>query len=213
MQKLLLKEKFSMLWTEEEIELVKIFNTQGMSDLQIAKEIDRPVSSTTGLRDYLGLKNNTTKKVYKHLYIGTVEEVQSRLIKLLQETPNISYTLVNSKDSNIPSARTFRKYFGSWESALIAAGISTNFRMKEGVPTTVYLIEFEGFYKIGITQQSILHRFYGYPPYSIVLQHSNLSLKEARELEKQWLKNVKKYKYMPSNFPAGSGGINECFKF
>lgn len=202
-----------MLWTEEETELVKLFNAQGMSDLQIAKEIDRPVSSTTSLRTYLGLKNNTIKKVYKHLYIGTIEEIQAKLIKLLQETPNINYTFVNSKDSNIPSARTFRKYFGSWDNALKAAGISTNFRMKEDIPTTLYLIEFDTFYKIGITQQSIHHRFYGYPPYTIILQHFNLPLKEARKIEKCWLENVKEYKHIPNNFPVGAGGINECFKF
>lgn len=208
-----------MKWTEEETTLVQLFNEQGMSDLQIAKEIDRPVSSVGGLRSSLGLVNKTTKNMYNHLYKGTVGEVQARLIKIMQEAPFVSYEYFNSKNSGVPPATAYRKFFGSWSNALNAAGVVTSskpgstYSQKVEVPCKVYLLDFGDFYKIGITQQTLSQRFGGrYPPYTVILT-LEMSLAEAKALEKQWLNTVKPYQFIPDCFPAEGRGFTECFKY
>lgn len=197
----------------EDRELIKLLNAEGLSDLQISKEIDIPVSSVKYVREKAGLTNNTTLNTYKELYKGSVKEVQERLIKLMQEAPVVNYNYFNSSSSKVPPATIYRKYFGSWTKALEAAGIEQSCTQKEDKVTILYLLEFtEGFYKIGITQQSIKERFAGYPEYSIIMT-LELPLKEAKVLEKQWLNNVKEFKYIPTNFPAQGRGFTECFKY
>lgn len=84
--------------------------------------------------------------------------------------------------------------------------------MKENVLTTVYLLDFGDFYKIGITQQPLNKRFGPkYPPFQVILTLET-SLMEARLIEKQWLEAVKEYKYIPDTFPQEGGGHTECFK-
>lgn len=216
------------LWSEEEIELLKIFSEQGMTAREISKEIDRPLGSVNTKIVSLGLKR--TKNSYKDLYTGSVGEVQQRLIELMQNSPIITYEYFNRASSNVPPATTYRKYFGSWAKAMEAAGVvttnpevkestsgkgegSSKFCQKEDKPTKVYLLDFGDFYKVGITQQTIKQRFSGkYPPYTVLLS-LEMSLAEAKELERQWLKVVKPYQFIPSNFPAEGRGFTECFKF
>lgn len=112
----------------------------------------------------------------------------------MQEAPQVSYAIFNSKDSGVPPATAYRKYFGSWENALKEAGVITTATHLEDKPTIVYLVEFDGFYKIGMTQQTVDQRLgKRYGPYEILLQITT-SYEEAVKLEKQWLNNVKKKK-------------------
>lgn len=134
------------------------------------------------------------------------------LINILKGVDNPSYNLFNSNNA-YPSGTTYANRFGSWNAAMELAGkpIGTN-SLKEGVKTLVYLVEFEGFYKIGITQQEVSSRLSGYPKYEVLLTIQCETLAEAKSIETTWLHNVKKYKFISSTFPRNKGAT-ECFKY
>lgn len=192
-------------WTEEEDQFIAVCTNQGWTAKEIATELDRSTSSVIARRNRLGLKGATgCPKKY------TKEE----LIRLMKSAPIVTYDYFNSKESGLPSATIYRSYFGSWSAALEAAGIEqANSVMKMDKPTKVYLVEFDGFYKVGITQQTIKQRLGGrYPDYRIVLELEFNNLREAKEVENSWLEAVKSYKFIPSNFPSEGRGFTECFK-
>lgn len=206
-------------WSDDDKNLVAEFTKQGYSLEEIAAEMEITRDEVKYLRQ---CTKSSSRRSNRELLKGSLEEVQARLIKIMQDSPIIGYAYFNSKDSGTPAATTYRKYFGSWENALRAAGRHTNenagndvinkFSMKPDRPTTVYLVEFDGFYKIGITQQMIAQRLGGrYPPYNIVMQ-IDTSLEEAKAIEKTWLENVKHLQYIPTSFPAEGRGFTECFK-
>lgn len=140
---------------------------------------------------------------------------KEELVAIMRAAPTVTYDYFNSKDNGLPAATTYRRYFGSWTAALEAAGIEqANSVMKTDKPTKVYLVEFDGFYKVGITQQTVKQRLGGrYPNYSIVLELDFPNLREAKEVENSWLEAVKPYKFMPHNFPSEGRGFTECFKW
>lgn len=174
----------------------------------------REIASETGIPEetvkyWRKSWNHNTRSNYRELYKGTDEEVKDRLIEIMQNAPQVTYNYFNSKDSGVPSATTYRKYFGSWENALDQAGIV----IKSDKPVRVYLVEFDGFYKIGITSQTVNERLGGrYPKYTVIMEIVT-TIEEAREIEREWLNNVKPYQYIPSNFTAEGRGFTECFKF
>lgn len=201
-------------WAIEEEELLRLFVQEGMNSVQIANELDSTEYQVYKKRKLMGLVNSKVKtKKYSNLYAGSDDEIRIKLIDLMRSAPRVSTDYFNSKESDVPVAATYKKYFGSWDNALLAAGISkSKCSLKEHLDTTVYLVDFGDFYKIGITQQSIQRRLdRRYPPYEVILQIVT-SLKEAKELESTWLLNVEKYKYRPSNFPSEGRGYTECFK-
>ena len=77
----------------------------------------------------------------------------------------------------------------------------------DGKATTLYLVNFGEYFKVGITQQSIKRRLSHYPPYLIVWQLDNLTLQLAKELEISILEQVDLF--IPDNWPSGK---TECFK-
>ena len=198
------------MWKQEDKDCAKLFSDQGMNPRDISAETGIPVDTIKTWRKSWG---HSLTRSTPDLYKGTVAEVQARLIKIMQDAPVVSYAVFNSKESGTPAATTYRKYFGSWEKALEAAGrsITSNFSMKPDRPTTVYLVEFDGFYKIGITQQTVAQRLHSHPPYNILMQ-IQCTLSEAKDIEKQWLENVKHLQYIPATFPAEGRGFTECFK-
>ena len=199
-------------WTDEDKMVAKLLLEEGMTAREVSSEINIPEGTINGWKGAWKIKH---KKVYKELYTGTVEEVQQRLIKLMQEAPEVTYNYFNSATSGVPAATTYRKYFGSWEAALQAAGVErvTSRGNIDNKLTKVYLVDFGDFYKIGITQQTVHQRLGGrYPPYTILTTKEFSTLFEARILEKELLSLVSKYKYVPSNFPVEGRGFTECFK-
>jgi hypothetical protein len=192
-------------WTIEEDQFIEACNSQGWTAKEIAIELDRSEGSVKARRNLLGL---TGPKGCPKKY------TKEQLIKLLQDAPVKTYDYLNSKESGLPSATTYRQYFGSWNAALEAAGIDVNNCVqKPEKPTKVYLVEFDGFYKVGITQQTINQRLGGrYPPYKVVLTLEFEDLSQAKEVEKSWLKAVADYHYVPDNFPEEGRGFTECFK-
>ena len=102
-----------------------------------------------------------------------------------------------------------KKQFGSWSSAASEAGLSVC-GLDPTINTTLYLIDFGEFYKVGITQQSIKQRFYGVNIEYTVLDYLDTTLREAKELEKAILQNVKPIAYRPTELK--NNGRTECFK-
>lgn len=199
-----------MLWSEEDKEFVKLLFIEGYTNKEASNESGIPEST---IKIWKAKWNLTVPKPNKDVYNGTVGEVQSRLIKIMQEAPEVSYTYFNSKNSGVPAATTYRKYFGSWENALKAAGIATSSNIKIDKPTHIYIVEFGDFYKIGITQQEIHERLgKRYPKYTVLLDIVT-SYSEAKEIESKWLKVVKPFQFIPSNFPIEGRGFTECFKY
>jgi transposase len=190
-------------WTVEEEDFIKICTEQGWTAKEIAYELDRSEGSVIARRNRMGIKGrNGAPKKY------TKEE----LLELLRNAPIKTYEYLNSKESKLPAATTYRSYFGSWQNALTEAGIENNFIMNPTKTTTVYLVEFDGFYKVGITQRPISKRLDSrYPKYEVVMS-IDTTLEQAREIEKTWLEAVKSYKYVPDCFPKEHGGHTECFK-
>lgn len=201
-------------WTIEEEELIKMFVAYGLNSVEISFELDTTEYQVYKKRKLMGLVSPKVRtKKYVDLYKGTEDEVRNRLIVLMQEAPRVSADYFNSKDSDVPVAATYKKYFGSWGNALIAAGISPPIcAMKADRPTVVYLVDFGDFYKIGITQQGIHQRLGSrYPKYEVLIQITT-SLSEARSIEATWLSNVSHLKFIPTNFPIEGRGYTECFK-
>lgn len=196
-------------WTEEDKEVARLLLQQGLTARDVSVEIDIPEGTINGWKNIWAIRN---KKSYKEIYSGTVGEVQQRLIKLMQEAPEVSYSYFNSSTSNVPPATTYRKYFGSWSAALDAAGLVVS-NQKGARSTKVYLVEFDGFYKLGITQQTVDQRLGGrYPEYKILGTIQFNTLAEAKKEEARLLGLIKEYKYIPTNFPVEGRGFTECFK-
>lgn len=205
-------------WTEEDYELLRAMSLAGFSAREIHNETGWSEDTIKRKKVQLGIstrKNSYNAKGRTPSENGgrPMEYTKEQLIKIMQEAPVHTYNYFNSKESGLPAATTYRRYFGSWENALTAAGIPTNISsMKPGRPTIVYLLDFGDFYKVGITQQSLKDRFRGYPSYSVVMSIET-TLEEARILEKEWLENVKEYKFVPDFLPAEGRGATECFRF
>jgi hypothetical protein len=203
-------------YTQEDKEVVKLLLEQGMSPRGVSAETDIPEGTINGWKGKWGIRH---KNSYKDLYKGTVGEVQQRLIKIMQEAPEVCYNYFNSANSGVPPATTYRKYFGSWTAAREAAGVVAKEEgrghsiQKEDKITLLYLVEFEDFYKIGITQQTVDQRLgKRYPAYKILWTKEFNTLAEAKREEARLLTEVKHKQYIPTNFPAEGRGFTECFK-
>lgn len=131
------------------------------------------------------------------------------IIKSLPHTGRDWYNI--NKHADWPSASTIATRFGSWTNALLKAGRNINIgTQKKDKATKVYLIKFDTFYKVGITQQEIKARFSGYPKYEIILVKET-TLDNAKYIEKEILNLVQEYSYEPECFPKEGRGFTECF--
>ena len=212
-------------WTEEDFELLRCFSEAGYTAREIASELNCSENSVKHYKSKLGIStrnNSYTRGNRKTTTVSTGGAygggrpnayTKEQLIEIMQRAPVHTYDYFNSKDSELPAATTYRKYFGSWDNALKAAGVPPNIStMKEHLPTKVYLLDFGDFYKIGITQQELNKRFGSrYPEYEVVLCIET-TLEDARAIETTWLKSVSSYKYIPDSFPTEGRGHTECFK-
>ena len=184
-------------WSVEEIELLRTWVSQGWLAKDIGNELDRTEKAVTAKLHTLGI---FTKKRYS----------KEELLDILRNTKNSGAR--HFMDSpELPSVNTYQRHFGSWNNALIAAGLPINTAcLQEDRATTLYVIKFPEFYKVGITQSSIDRRFSGkkYPKFDIIYQYKT-SLTNAEILEKWCLNYLSEYMYEPDIFV---GGHTECFK-
>ena len=82
--------------------------------------------------------------------------------------------------------------------------------MSASSPTTLYLVQFQGFYKVGVTQQKIKDRFNGAPEYKVV-DTLTTTLQEAWELEKFIKDSVQHMRFEPEQTWFVRNGRTECF--
>ena len=183
-------------WTEEELELVKLWSAEGWTAKDIAAELNRTEKSIVHKRQKLGI---VIKKQY----------TKDELIKILQsaKSTNAEYFM---EQKDLPSVNTYQRHFGTWNNALREAGLPLNSAYLDPDKATIfYVVQFPEFYKIGITQSTVEKRFSGkqYPEFSLIYKHLT-SLEKAKSLESNMLKYLEPYQYSPNNF----AGFTECFK-
>ena len=94
-------------------------------------------------------------------------------------------------------------------SGQVSGGQSSGFDADK--PTTVYLLHFDGFYKIGITQQKISIRFSGSPDYEVI-DTVITDINNALYLEKELKKAIKNMQYIAEHPWFERNGKTECFK-
>lgn len=184
-------------WAEEDKELVKLWSELGWTAKEIGEELNRSEKSVSHCRTKLGIR---VRRQYS----------DKELLDILRNSENTgSVHFMYTKE--LPSVDTYQRHFGSWNKALEAAGIPLNTSsMQPNKPTTFYLIEFDGFYKIGITQQISLQKRFSkskYPQYKVLFKHTG-DFEFVQDTEKYLLAYLEDYKYQPPNF----GGFTECFK-
>lgn len=190
-------------WTDEDISIIKQLTEAGWSSADISKEFDWSEDSIKGLRSKYNIRSINNRAYTKE-----------ELIAFLQTAEYKTFEYFNKPGNGLPAGSTYLKYFGSWNAALEAAGLDPNkSTLNPYKLTKVYLIDFGEVYKIGITQQTLEQRFRasGYPSFEPILVIET-SLKEAKEIEEQWLNAVKEYKYVPDNWPKEGRGGSECFR-
>lgn len=190
-------------WDKDTDDLLKLWVFKKWTNKAIANELGVTVAQVTYRKSLLGISIKGIGKT--RLYSD------EELLNFLKEATTHSAEYFNNTPG-LPYASTFSDRFGSWNKALELIGISPNkCSMKKDKVTLLYLVEFNGYYKIGITQQSIMHRLKSHPPYSVVIFREFDNLQEAKNMEAEWLKVVNPYKYIPEDFPKEGRGKTECF--
>lgn len=119
---------------------------------------------------------------------------------------------VSSADAPSNIRYSVTKAFGSWtkglEAAKIPGKIGGVFDHKKD--TKLYLLNFGSFRKVGITQQKLNQRFAGSPPY-VVLDLLETDLDTAVYFEKEMIKIVSLYQFIPEHAWFERNGKTECF--
>lgn len=187
-----------MIWSQEHDEVLIQGRNNGRSYKQIAAEIGR----TEGACQTRGYKFIKEGLIHKEPPLVLNREQLLDLVRLYRvrdNCPNREWNLI-------------RKEFGGWVKALEAAGLEQNCG---GVwdwnkPATLYLLRFDGFYKIGVTQRQIEQRFRGAPEYEVLDTYCS-DLDEILALEREILSKVEPY--LPENEWFKRNGKTECFLF
>jgi DNA-binding Lrp family transcriptional regulator len=186
-----------MKWTEEKLQQVIEMRNNKMSYVDIAKELDCTLDSVKHIGSKL-IKDGRLRRA-KAIRKYSREE----LLEVVKE--------YKSQDSCPMEYRHYiRVEFGSWTQALSAAGMRSRVGgvMDSTKPTTLYLLDFGEFYKVGITQRDLKHRFRGAPKYEIIdLYCSDLNYVAA--LEQEILSKVKRVQ--PEDPWFSRQGKTECF--
>lgn len=195
-------------WTDEDNETIRVLSEAGFTAREIAAEMECSEDTVKRKKSILNIRTKSSRGGRPKEY------TKEQLVTIMQSAPICTYDYFNSKESGLPSATTYRKYFGSWTAALEAAGVSANTSvLKDSKPTNLYVVEFEDFCKLGITQQTVHQRLGGrYPSYTIRYTKEYATLHEAKQEETRLLELVKHHKHIPTNFPAEGRGFTECFQ-
>lgn len=152
------------------------------------------------LRDHPACSFNTKPEIERKIWD---DEELLDLVRKYRTQDNLNY----NRMSNEPSSGPIIKRFGSWTAAVEASGILRKLGgFDKDKLTTLYLVSFGQFYKIGITQRTVSDRLRGFPKYE-VLGELELEFNEAWEIERELLKIVEPYK-VHGNLPNGN---TECF--
>ena len=184
-------------WTEERLQQVIEMRNNKMSYAYIAKELDCTLDSAKHIGSRL-IKDGRLRRG-KDIKKYSREE----LLEVVKE--------YKSKDScPMKYIGSINVEFGSWSQALSAAGMRSRVGgiMDSTKPTTLYLLDFGEFYKVGITQRELKKRFSGAPKYEIIDLYCS-DLDHIAALEKEILSKVKKIQ--PEDPWFYRRGKTECF--
>lgn len=196
------KRKSAYEWSAAKTDLIIQMREEGKTNQEIAE--------ATGV----------TVSVVSHKVVDLIKSgrVQPRLIHMdWNEEEELALCDLRSQGlSNEQIARQLGRTHPSVAlkvSKLITAGLLDPYSdIDRNHPCSLYLVYFieEGFYKIGITQNSVNTRFNGYPTYKIVEVLTFSNLEEAKKVEAKLLSMIKPFKYKPLVFKYG--GATECFQ-
>ena len=198
-------------WTVSEDEILISGKVSGLSYVELEKLLNRSNSSVTKRLAALNRQGKiklSDRKNSAHGVAPPKERVQYsedyllNLVRKYKTQDNLNH----NREEGEPSSGPIVRMFGSWSEALIRAGMELNTGAFHKGPTTLYLIEFDEFYKIGLTQRSVAERLRGFPKY-IILDEVILDFDEAWQLERDILNWMKPYKVV-GNLPNGN---EECF--
>lgn len=115
---------------------------------------------------------------------------------------------------NTPSKylSSINREFGSWSAGLKESGLKPNVGgiMDPTLPTTLYLIKIDGYYKIGMTQRTVEQRLSKLTGYTILDTYCS-DLDEILSLEREILSKVERIR--SENIALQRNGLTECFLF
>ena len=187
-----------MIWMHETEEKLIQLKRAGATYKSIAQELgcSTGAASTKGYELIQAGRLEKYKKIHpsREELIEIIQQYQSR-----DACPGFYMSSIN-------------KEFGSWSAGLKAAGLSSKIGglFDSTKPTTLYLLKFDEFYKIGITQRKIEQRFRGAPNYSVLDQYCS-DLDEILSLEREILSKVERFQ--PKDRWFERNGKTECFLF
>ena len=196
------KRKTSIEWSKTKTDLLIQMREEGKTNQEIADAIGVTVS------------------VISHKVVDLIKsgKVESRLTQMdwNEEEELLLCELRSQGLSNEQIAKRLDRTHASVAmkaSRLITDGLLDPYSdIDRNHPCSLYLVYFEeeGFYKVGITQNSINTRFKGYPTYKIVETLTFSNLEEAKKVEAKLLSMIKPFQYKPLVFKYG--GATECFQ-
>lgn len=197
-------------WTEEEELLFLELRWQNKDNKEIAEILNKSHDSVKKKASEfleLGIIDGISRKgKYKTGPKAKLDLPRDVLLNIVRE-----YVSCESCPTHLRS--NIKRIFGTWTNALQEAGISGNIggNMCQNRVTRVYLLQFDGFYKIGLTQQQVKSRFSGAPSYSI-LDVLETDLDNAVYLEKELKKTIAPMQYIAEHQWFIRNGRTECFK-
>lgn len=186
------------MWTKEDDELLITARNEKVPYKLIAKELGR-TEGACQTRGYYYIERGLIKKD------PPLDLTRDELLALVKKyrvkdaCPNREWSLI-------------RKEFGGWTKALEAANMLPNCGglFDYSKPAILYLLKFDGFYKIGITQRPLEERTVRFPKH-IVLDTYCSDLDEILSLEKEILSKVEPAS--PQDVGFIRNGSTECFLF
>ncbi len=183
-------------WSVKELEFLHS-NIHNMTYLEIATILNRGLESVK----YASLKLGYSKS-------NIIQASDDELLDLVRKYKSLS-AMDRNKTQGEPGSHIIIHRFGSWSKACDLAGIgAVTSNLVRDRPTIVYLVDFQEFKKVGITQQTIKERFYGYPAYTILDYKIFSNPVDACTYERLLLDKLSGFSFEPKFFP----GKTECFK-
>lgn len=203
----------STKWSPEEIErLIKLRQTTDMTIPEMAIKLGRPYDRVKRKISQLIKAGEIPPKSHQSSPTGSYSYQKSAPKSTVQEL--LQYVVNYPSRDSCPDPYRSRivRHFGSWGTALKAAGVTSNIggNMDPTKPTTLYLLDFGDFLKFGITQRTIAQRFSGAPPYTVLDTYTS-DLDAILALEREISENVREYALIPADPWFERNGKTECF--
>lgn len=199
-------------WSDADVDQLILLRNEDRTLAEIAEILDKSYSAVKTKSSELVKKGIVVPKGARSSPTGSY----SYQTQYAKSTDEELLDYVKTYVSRDACPRTFSSRvvsrFGSWTKALEIAGVIGNIggKLCPEKETTLYLLDFGEFKKVGITQQRINQRFAGAPNFSVVDKLCT-TLEEALMFEKAILSNVSSRQFIPSHPWFERNGKTECF--